>query len=171
MNLKSIVLLFLLAIVGFASCKKDKDETPTTQVEIRLTDDPCDCQQVNIDLREIQVKLSGDSSQWVTLATNAGVYDLLLFQDIDTSIATGNLPLDDTLQEVRFVLGPNNTVMVDSVIYDLETPSAQSSGLKVKINKQLGVSLNTFVLDFDAAESVKVNGGGKYMLDPVIKFQ
>jgi len=170
MNLKSIAMLLLLASIGFTACKDDDSSSSKAKIEIRLTDDPCDCQQVNIDLKEIQVRLSGDTAEWVTLTTVAGIYDLLLFQDIDTTIATGLLPLD-TLKEVRLILGTENTVMVDSVIYELQTPSAQSSGLKVKINKQLGTTLNSFVLDFDAAESVKLNGGGKYMLDPVIKLQ
>jgi hypothetical protein len=41
---------------------------------------------------------------------------------------------------------------------------------EVKIGKRLGATLNSFALDFDAAKSVKANGGGKYMLDPVIKL-
>ncbi len=173
MTKKCILWLMAAFCLGLTACKKDKEDDSSSskaQVEIRLTDDPCDCQQVNINIKEIQVKLSGDTSEWVTLTTVSGIYDLLLFQDIDTTIATGILPLD-TLKEVRFILGTENTVMVDSVIHELQTPSAQSSGLKVKINKNLGTSLNSFVLDFDAAESVKLNGGGKYMLDPVIKLK
>ncbi|MBI1225464.1 MAG: DUF4382 domain-containing protein [Bacteroidetes bacterium] len=167
MNIK-ISFLIVLAI-GLFACKKDK-VNEKAQVEIRLTDDPCDCQQVNIDLQSIQVKTDADTSHWFTLTTNTGIYDLLQFQNIDTTVATGFLPFDN-LMEVRLILGPQNTVMVDSIIYDLQTPSAQSSGLKVKINKQLGISLNTFVLDFDAGESVKSVGNGKYMLDPVIKLK
>ncbi len=169
MNQKIAALLLLIAGFGLASCEKDKVEDKTL-VEIRLTDDPCDCQQVNLDLKEIQVKTSGDTSQWLTLTTNTGIYDLLLLQGVNIIIATGSLPLD-TLKEVRFVLGPDCTVMVDSIMYDLETPSAEHSGLKVKIDKQLGLTLNSFVLDFDAGESVKVQGNGKYKLDPVIRLQ
>lgn len=168
MNIKSILLLLL--IVGLFACKKDQTDESKAKVEIRLTDDPCNCQQVNIDIQEIQVKTSADTANWVPLTTNAGIYDLLRFQNIDTTIAFGFLPPVD-LKEVRFILGLNNTVMVDSVIYDLQTPSAQSSGLKVKINKQLGLTLNSFVLDFDAAASVKELGNGKYILEPVIKLQ
>lgn len=163
---------FLLAAFAlpllFASCKKDTDQTT---LQIRMTDGPGDFQQVNIDIREIRVKTSEDTSQWLLLQTNAGVYNLLDFQNgIDTLLAFGPVPAV-ILKEVRFVLGPNNSVMVDSIMYPLTTPSAQESGLKVKIDKDLGLVVNTLLLDFDAAESVKLQGNGEYKLHPVIKLK
>jgi hypothetical protein len=159
------VFVITLMIV---SCKKDADQTT---LRIRLTDGPGDFQQVNVDIREIRVKTSNDTAQWILLQTNAGIYNLLDFQNgIDTLIASGPVPVV-TLKEVRFILGPDNSVMVDSIIYPLTTPSAQESGLKVKIDKNLGLDINTFVLDFDAAESVKVQGNGIYKLHPVIKLK
>ncbi|MFN0174464.1 MAG: DUF4382 domain-containing protein [Saprospiraceae bacterium] len=154
--------------LGIAACKKDTDQTT---LRIRLTDGPGDFQQVNIDIREIRIKTSNDTAQWILLQTNAGIYNLLDFQNgIDTLIATGPVP-SDTLKEVRFILGPDNSVMVDSIMYPLTTPSAQESGLKVKIDKDLALDINTFVLDFDAAASVKVQGNGVYKLHPVIKLK
>lgn len=159
---------FALALLGLYACKKDSDQTT---LRIRLTDGPGDFQQVNVDIREIRVKLSHDSSDWLLLPTNAGVYNLLDFQNgIDTLLAIGPVPVAK-LQEVRFVLGPNNSVMVDSIVYPLSTPSAQESGLKIKINKELALDVNTFVLDFDAAQSVKVQGNGVFKLHPVIKLK
>ncbi len=163
--------IFFIVILGFAglltACQKDND----TKVNIRLTDGPGDYQQVNIDIREIRVKTSDDTSQWLSINTNAGIYNLLNFQNgIDTLIASGTVPAV-TLKEVRFILGSNNTVMVDSVVYNLQTPSAEASGLKIKIDKSLGLDLNTFVLDFDAATSIKKIGNGTYKLDPVIKLK
>ncbi len=170
---KLLLLTVLAGIVTFSACKKEDDsgQDRTTAVHIRLTDDPCDCQQVNIDIKEIQIKTSEDTSQWIPLSTNGGIYDLLQYQnDVDTLIATGMVPADVVLKEVRFILGDSNTVMVDSVMHDLQTPSAQSSGLKIKIEKSLGLTVNTFVLDFDAAESVK-DQNGKYKLEPVIRLK
>jgi hypothetical protein len=163
---------FLLAaialLLGFLACKKDSDQTT---LRIRLTDGPGDFQQVNVDIREIRIKMANDTSDWLLLPTNQGIYNLLDFQNgIDTLLASGQAPAD-VLKEVRFVLGPQNSVMVDSVLYPLETPSAQQSGLKIKIDKQLGLDINTFVLDFDAAESVKVQGNGTYRLHPVIRVK
>ena len=161
--------LALLALtLLFASCKKDSD---TTTLRIRLTDGPGDFQQVNVDIREITVKTANDTAQWISIPTNAGIYNLLDFQNgIDTLIAVGPVPLD-VLKEVRFILGPNNSVMVDSVLYPLTTPSAQESGLKVKIDKPLVVDINTIVLDFDAAQSIKIEGNSGFKLHPVIRLK
>ena len=165
------VLLLAFAAIAASSCKKDAENTTTTTLNIRLTDGPGAYDQVNIDLLEIRVKTSDDTSKWLSIPTNAGVYNLLEFQNgIDTLIATGPVPLV-TLKEVRFVLGPNSTVMQDSMLYPLQTPSAESSGLKVKIDKSLSLNLNTFVLDFDAEKSVHGTGSGKFILKPVIKLK
>lgn len=159
----------LLLIAGIFACKKDTANQ--TYLQIRMTDGPGDFQQVNVDIQEIRIKSAQDSAQWITLPTNAGVYNLLDFQNgIDTLIAAGPVPVD-TLKEVRFVLGPDNSVMVDSILYPLETPSAQQSGLKVKIDKHLHLDVNTFILDFDAEQSVKKQGNGVYRLHPVIKLK
>jgi len=164
------LLLLAFAAIAIVACKKDAENLATT-LNLRLTDGPGDFDQVNIDLLEIRVKTSDDTSQWISVPTHVGVYNLLDFQNgIDTLIATGPVP-PVTLKEVRFVLGPNSTVMQDSVLYPLQTPSAEASGLKVKIDKSLTLNLNTFVLDFDAAKSVLSTGSGKFILKPVIRLK
>ncbi|HND88983.1 MAG TPA: DUF4382 domain-containing protein [Saprospiraceae bacterium] len=161
-------------VVGMVACSKDSDgnDNPTTTtLNIRMTDGPGDYQQVNIDLREIRIKTSEDTSQWVSLPTKSGIYNLLKFQNgLDTLIASGPVPTV-TLKELRFVLGSNNSVMQDSVVYPLQAPSAESSGLKVKIDKALAVTANTFLLDFDAKASIQEAGNGKFLLKPVIKLK
>lgn len=168
MSFSRFLLAAAVTALTLDACKKDADQAT---LQIRLTDGPGDFQQVNIDLQQIRVKTSQDTSEWLTLPTNAGVYNLLDFQNgIDTLIATGPVPAV-TLKEVRFVLGSQNSVMVDGVLYPLSTPSAQESGLKVKIDKNLAVDVNTLVLDFDAAQSIVVQGNGVFKLQPVIRIK
>ena len=162
--------LFTLLFLVWA-CQKDGNNTngEKTTLNIHLTDGPGDYQQVNVDIQEVRVKTDDDTSQWLTLTTNSGIYNLLDFQNgVDTLIATGSVPTD-ILKEVRLVLGPDNSVMLDSVLYDLETPSAEQSGLKIKIDKSLGFVLDSLKLDFDAAKSIVETGNGKFILKPVIK--
>jgi len=157
-----------LAVLAIWAC--EKDETSTT-LNIRMTDGPGDFQEVNVNVLEVRVKMAKDTNKWLTLATNAGIYDLLDFQNgVDTLLATGPVPTG-VLKEVRLLLGPNNTVMVDSVVYNLETPSAEDSGLKIKVDKSLALSLDSLTLDFDAEKSIKKNGNGTYSLKPVIKVK
>ncbi len=165
----SLLFAALVIALGFAACKKDADQA---SLRIRLTDGPGDYQQVNIDIREIRVKTSDDPDEWLPVPTNVGIYNLLDFQNgLDTLLASGPVPAV-TLQEIRFILGPNSSIMVDNILYPLETPSAEESGLKVKIGQALSPTvINTFLLDFDAAESVKLQGNGDYKLHPVIKLK
>ncbi len=159
------------ALLLLWACTKDDNASGTTVLNIHMTDGPGDYQEVNVDIQEVRVKMADDSSQWLTLTTNAGIYNLLDFQNgVDTLIASGQVPAD-VLKELRLVLGPNNTVMKDSVVYDLETPSAQQSGLKIKIDKSLGIILDSLTIDFDAEKSIVETGNGKFMLKPVIKVK
>jgi hypothetical protein len=167
-----IALALALGLIAFNACDKDNNQTgDSVTLNIRLTDGPGDYQQVNVDILEVRIKSANDSSQWVTLTTNAGIYNLLDFQNgVDTLLATGTVS-SDTLKEVRFILGDDNSVMVDSVIYPLQTPSAQQSGLKIKIDKDLNLDINTLTLDFDAEKSIVETGNGSYILKPVIKVK
>ena len=149
------------------SCKKENKNVP---VQILLTDNPVAYEEVNVEITGIQVKLDKDTSAWVTLNTNAGVYDLLTLQNgVTDTLANGTVP-DGVLKELRFILGSNNSVKVNGSVEPLVIPSGGESGLKVKIDKHLGETLNTFVLDFDAALSIKEEADG-YKLRPVIKLK
>ncbi len=164
------VILLTISFFAFFSCDKTENKGDIT-LNIRLTDGPGDYQQVNVDILEVRIKTTNDTAQWVSLNTNAGIYNLLDFQNgVDTLLATGTLSTD-TLKEVRFILGNNNSVMVDSVLYAMDTPSAQESGLKVKVDQHLNLDINTLVLDFDAEKSVLQTGNGSYKLKPVIKVK
>ncbi len=162
---------FTLILLGIWACDSQAVD-PTAgdaQLRIYLTDGPGDYQQVNIDLLEVNIKTKG-SQGWVALNTNQGIYDLLQYQaGDDTLIVNDTLPPGE-IQELRLVLGPNNTVMVDSVLYPLSTPSAQQSGLKIKLQQlMVSDSLSQVTLDFDAEKSIVETGNGQFILKPVIK--
>lgn len=167
---RTLLISLALGIFAFIACNKDENTDKVT-LNIMLTDGPGDYQQVNVDIQEIRIKSANDTAQWISLNTNAGIYNLLDFQNgVDTLIASGTVS-SDTLKEVRFILGSENSVMVDSVIHPLQTPSAQQSGLKIKIDKALNLDINTLTLDFDAEQSIVETGNGGYILKPVIKVK
>jgi hypothetical protein len=72
---------------------------------------------------------------------------------------------------VRFVLGNDNSIKIDSIVYPLTIPSGSESGLKIKLNKQLNATLDSLVIDFDAALSILQTGTGEYKLKPVLKIK
>jgi len=88
---------------------------------------------------------------------------------LDTLIASGDLEAGK-ISQIRLILGTNNTVVVDGIVHPLSTPSAQQSGLKLKVNEtfEAGVSYS-ILLDFDANQSIVATGNGEYQLKPVIR--
>lgn len=141
-------------------------------LHVRLTDAPADYDSVNIDLREIRIKSNNDVSDegWQTLETNAGIYDLLSYQNgNDTLVAQGFIDLRN-IQQIRLVLGGRNTIVVDGVSYPLTIPSGSESGLKIMLNKVVAQPADTVILDFDALLSVKEESDG-FKLRPVIKVK
>lgn len=172
MKLHPLFYIFFMGAILIWACEKDNSTNAgKTSLQVRLTDGPGDYQQVNVDILEVRVKTSDDTSTWLSIPTNAGIYNLLDFQNgIDTVIAMGPVPAV-TLKEVRLILGPDNTVMKDSILYDLDTPSAEQSGLKIKVDKSLALTSDSLTLDFDAAKSIVETGNGKFILKPVIKIK
>ena len=162
-------LVLSLSVAGlFAACKKENNNST---LQVKLTDNPAIYQQVNIDLVGVSVKLSKDTTKWVELQPVAGVYNLLGLQNgVDTLIGTLILPTS-VVKEIRLVLGPNNTIKENGITYPLRIPSGAESGLKIKINKKLEATLETLIIDFDAALSIRKDGPGDYKLLPVLKIK
>lgn len=166
---RSIQLFAFLVIASFVmvSCSKGDKNVP---VQFLLTDNPTAYDEVNVHIKGIKVNIAKDSTSWITLQAKDTTVNLLDLQNgVTMLLAQGTVP-DGRLKEVRFILDTDNNVVVNGTTYPLETPSAVSSGLKIKIDKDLNETMNTFTLDFDAALSVKEEAG-TYKLDPVIKLK
>ena len=177
--MKTINAFLLTALISssvlFFACQKDNTDTAnngTTQLKVKMTDAPILADTVNVDIREVWVNFRSDSTQgWLMLNTHAGVYNLLGLQNgVDTLLAVATVPAD-TLRQIRFVLGSNNSIVVSGIRYPLTIPSGEESGLKIKVNKKLNVNLDSLVIDFDAALSIHQTGNGAYILRPVLKVK
>ena len=159
------VLFFSLQILFITSCNNDKDKSHLT---VNMTDAPGNYDAVMVDIQGVEV--TGSNGNAVVLNTSSRVYNLLNFSNgLDTLIATGDLA-PGTVSQIRLILGTNNTVKVDGVVYPLSTPSAMQSGLKLQIKQTFepGVSYS-ILLDFDANKSIVKQGNGEYQLKPVIR--
>lgn len=166
-----LLLCSALVAVVFVACSKN-DSSRNSTVKVRLTDNPYNAQEVNVDIQQVRVKFSEDSiNGWTNLTTNARVYNLLGLQNgVDTLLAVGTIPTD-FVKEIRFVLGPNNSIKIANVVYPLTIPSGSESGLKIKVDKKLNNSLDSLLIDFDAALSIFQTGNGSYQLKPVLKIK
>lgn len=167
-------LVVLAASIGFFSCQKNESNDGKARLQVYLTDDPGDYEQVLIDVQDIMINVTNDTaSGWQSLdGVNKGVYDLLkLVNDDDTLLADAEIPTG-RVEQIRLVLGTENFVKLEGnpTLIKLETPSAQQSGLKLNIHLDVieGI-LYKLSLDFDVARSIVKTGNNKYMLKPLIR--
>ncbi|MGJ8591649.1 MAG: DUF4382 domain-containing protein [Aquaticitalea sp.] len=175
---KKVTLLTLISL-AFLSCGDDDSSSLTqgnSSISIKLMDAPGDYEHVYIDVVDVMVKVNDagtDDDSWQSLnAINTGVYDLLeLTGGVNVLLIDDFEILSGTLNQIRLVLGDDNTIVIDGEMFPLNTPSAQQSGLKIQINETLLPNIGyTFLLDFDVDQSIVVAGNsGNINLKPVIR--
>jgi len=172
-----MIAILLFAILGLQSCSDDTEKLEkTSRLQLKLVDAPGDYEEVNVEIIDVLYNSTEDDGGWTSLAPE----DFTPVEvDLTELIAGNELLLSDViipsgmLAQIRLVLGDNNTLVIEgeAEVIDLDTPSAQQSGLKLKINTELipGYSY-TFILDWDVQKSiVKAGNSGKYNLKPVIR--
>jgi hypothetical protein len=166
---KTILGLLMIGLLVTFACS---DKSENARIIVRLTDSPGDFEEVNVDIRDIQVKADDGEGEngWTSLpGVNAGIYNLLeLTNGTETVLTNAEYPTG-RISQIRLILGDNNTVKVSGGTFPIATPSAQQSGLKLSLHADLisGITYS-ILLDFDAARSVVRLGNGGYILKPVI---
>lgn len=168
------------AVLGLAGCSKDStdDAAGTSKLEVRLTDAPGDYKAVNLDVQQVQVHVSDDDNAdgWQNLGLiRPGIYNVMDYTNGNSALLTSADFPAGKISQIRLVLGNNNTLTlhdgtVNGRVVALNTPSAQQSGLKLKIDAVLVRNVTyQLVLDFDVAKSIVARGNGAYNLKPVIR--
>lgn len=172
-----IFTMVLMSLSLFSCGDNDDQDQNTSRLMVRMSDAPGDYDEVNVEVLDVMIKENSDSGDkgWVSIGdkTQVGegkIYDLLKLTGGTNIMLTDSLIPSGHLGQIRLILGNNNTVVVDGKSFDLSTPSAQQSGLKLQINQTLTVG-NTyeFLLDFDVDKSIVTTGNSSYILKPVIK--
>lgn len=194
----AITVIFFAACQKETSVSNDENiPAGKTKLSVYLTDGPLDfLQQVNVDIQRIEIKIDtcrkndddddhdnrpgcdddNDSLDrrceiWDTLDIRAGVYDLLKLRNgIDTLLGS-SFVVNGKIKRIKVVLGPNNSVMLDSVVLPLRFLNNQNF-IFVNISKHHfdKISLNNLklLLDFDLFRSIKFKDG-QLWIRPVIK--
>jgi len=172
---KTLFALSMLTIGSFLfyACSKDNSAAAgKARLQVYLTDGPGNYDEVVIDVQDIKINYSTDSTDgWQSLSNvKTGAFDILkLVNGKDTLLGDAELN-SGKIEQIRLILGPNNYVKVDGQTIPLQTPSAQQSGLKLNIHQDVNAGVTyKLLLDFDAARSIVQTGNGKYILKPVIR--
>lgn len=164
-------MLVLAALAFMWGCKKSD---PNGYMTVKMTDAPGDYMHVNVDIQKVEVHYA-NGNNWVTLSTNAGVYDLLALQNNVTAVLANNTQVPaGKVSQMRLMLGTNNTVQLtaDSSIHPLTIPSAYNSGVKINVDQTIPSNQTLVItLDYDADKSINKNGNGEYIMNPVISVK
>lgn len=173
----SFILSICLLIVGL-SCSDS--ESNDARIQLRLVDAPGDYLEVNVEIVDVQYNSSEDDLGWRSFDAPEE-QDYPIYVDLTELIAGNNILLADQdvpagmLKQIRLVLGTENTLVIDGEpeAVPLNTPSAQQSGLKLKLDTQLEPGFTySYILDWDVQKSiVKAGNSGNYNLKPVIRVE
>jgi hypothetical protein len=170
---------------GLTACGGDGSESVsgTGTLRLALTDAPaCGFDEVNVTVQAVRVHRSATAedidSGWQTLTLDTPLQVDLLTLTNGQLLDLGEMELPaGRYNQLRLVLADNSTLpMANSVLptngpeVALSTPSAQQSGLKLKVAMDVAPEqVAGYVIDFDACRSVvKAGGSGNYLLKPVL---
>lgn len=174
----------LLIAFGLQGCVDGENESSTlddnnsiiegnnSRVQFKLVDAPGPYDEVWVHIIDIQYNSSEDEGGWRSFESFEEVT-----VDLRQLVAGNSLLLADEiiesgmLKQIRLILSEEgNEVVIGGESFNLDTPSAQQSGLKIKLNEELEPGFTySYVLDWDVNKSIVEAGkSGKYILKPVI---
>lgn len=169
-----MIAFAIISLMAVQSCSND-NENNTARVQVKLIDVPGDYLEVYVEIVDIQYNSSENEEGWTSFESFSGPITV----DLTELIAGNSLLLTDEiipagmLKQIRLVLSDNNTLVIEGETepVHLNTPSAQQSGLKLKLDAELEAGFSyTFILDWDVQKSiVKAGNSGIYNLKPVIR--
>jgi hypothetical protein len=177
-------MLALIAVVGFSCNNSDDLDAGSAKVNFYLVDAPGDFDEVWIEVIALRVKANdndssndlnddSDESSWVEIPYEDGsryVNLLALTGENSLLLGTETFP-EGKIEQLRLVLGSDNYVVKGGKRSELKTPSAQQSGLKIKLDESIdGGRSYDIVIDFDVEKSIVVAGNsGNIILKPVLR--
>lgn len=178
-------LVLGLVVLVFQACNINDEESTQAQLRVGLTDAPAAFEEVNIEILQVLVNRNSDEeleegeesdtesldeNGWYPILEDSITVNLLDYQNgaiLDLGTATVE---PGEYQQIRLLLGENNTVVSGGVTTKLRTPSAQQSGYKLLINETIEAGgVYDLIIDFDAARSVVQLGNGGFLLKPVLR--
>lgn len=186
MKAQSLVLRMLVgSMVGCTGTKTASTvrasnyASAPNNVQVNLTDAPAaDLKSVTVNIDHAELRVShGQKDGRLIVAQGLGQVDLLTLQNgLTLPMDQLNLPADTTISEIRLVLKAqgNSVTKADGSICQLQTPSEQQTGIKILITGGITIENGysySLVTDFDAGQSVVMQGNGGCLLKPVLKLK
>ncbi|SDD27776.1 Carboxypeptidase regulatory-like domain-containing protein [Algoriphagus faecimaris] len=184
--MKKYISYFMFALVGIFTLGCDLNDSPEmeegqAQVNFYLVDAPGDFEEVWVEVLALRVKAGGDElagdddddSTWEEIPYEEGS-KMVNLMDLtgNNSQLLGNSSFESgRIHQIRLILGDNNFVISEGQKIAMQTPSAQQSGLKLKVDEVIEPNQSyNLIIDFDVAKSIVVAGNsGNIILKPVLR--
>lgn len=177
--LNSLSLVLLMMFVAFACDINDNPNSSQARVSFYLVDAPADFEEVWIEVLALRVKaenqeneMTEDDDSWNEIIFEGSRYVNLLDLTGGNSLLLGTEDFPEgEIDQIRLILGEDNYLIKNGDRFELKTPSAQQSGLKIKVDQavEAGKAYN-LIIDFDVAKSIVVAGNsGNINLKPVLR--
>ncbi|MBC7419899.1 MAG: DUF4382 domain-containing protein [Bdellovibrio sp.] len=148
----------------------------TGNFRLSLTDAPArQLKSVFVNVKNAELWLTqGGKSARLVVAKNLGMVDLMMLRNgVLLPMHDLQIPAGATVTHIRLILGSGNyAIKSTGSKCDLQTPSGQQSGVKIKLTNPVtieGQFKYSLVVDFDAEKSVVIKGNGGCLLKPVLK--
>jgi hypothetical protein len=188
-NLISLSIVGFLLSIFFFSCSKNdmagsNGAVPTGQqnVSVYLTDNPGFFDKVLIDIRSVQALVDTCTNNndrrnhdtcnvWESLNVTPGIYDLLTLRNgSDTLLAGSNIPAGE-ISLIKLTLGPDDSLVKDSVSYPLNIHDSTVVLVDVHGKKWDEFKPGHFRLwlDFDVSRSIIQVRNNEFFLSPFIR--
>lgn len=164
--LSVFILLFLLV----SGCSDNPAGSGNGFITVESFDAPAPEGIEHLYLHVIEVSAHHSDNGWIVLSESDTVVDYMeLVNGVTVLLADSvSLPVGD-YEQMRLLLSDSNEIVIQGNTYNLTTPSAQQTGVKLNLNFTVDENqLIEIYVDFDIAKSI-VSASSKYLLHPTFK--
>lgn len=161
-------LLFVILIGIFVtSCSKEDinvvDEAKTS-ISVKLSSTSNLYNGVFLDIQDVQIQVGANENNpnsWKSLgALNSGVYDFSVMNNGAELTLVEDLVIPVShVYKVKLVLGDDNAMVMNNVLYAIDTPNAINKQSVNIIDRSLQANKSyEFTLEFELDNSIEMNG-------------
>lgn len=175
------LIIGLVALFFATSCDMQNNQVTApdghAKVNVYLIDAPASYDEVWVEVLGVEILPKGKNEEngnaWINLAHESEdqkINLLALTGGNSAHLGEVEVPAGE-ISQIRLLLGDDNYIVQNGQRINLTTPSAQQSGLKLKIDKPLSAGISyDLIIDFDASKSiVRAGNSGQYILKPVLR--
>lgn len=163
LQLSKKLLIVLVLGTFITSCSKEEinENNDFTSVSVSLTSESALYSQVYLDVKDIQIQVEADETNpnsWVSLGTdNAGVYDFSDLKKSEELVLVQDLVIPVThVYRVKLVLGDDNSIVMNNVVYAIDTASNESMNT---VDRALKANMSyEFTIAFELDKSLEIQG-------------